>query len=148
MKATTRTSSQKKPNHKPLSQSADRWHCGSHRRDGATVHNPTWWLRLGKKAGTPPDRYHKGKTIQLLAAFAPHTGKAIGLPSPNKTGEVILAFLQDLVVPHFGNDWKVYLVWDNFSAHKLARRLWQESGVAAQHPVPLDFYERLMAESH
>lgn len=46
----------------------------------------------GKKLARRPDRYHKGKTIQLLAAFAPHTGRAIGLASPNKTGEVMEHF--------------------------------------------------------
>lgn len=88
----------------------------------------------GKRPARRPDRYHKGKTIQLLAAFAPHTGKAIGLPSPIKTGEVMLAFLQNTVVPHFGSDRKIYLVWDNFSAHKLARRLWQNA------PTTIHFY--------
>lgn len=88
----------------------------------------------GKSPARRSGRYHKGKTIQLLAAFAPHTGKAIGLPSPNKTGEVMLAFLQDMVLPHFGNERKIYLVWDNFSAHKLARRLWENA------PANVQFY--------
>jgi len=100
----------------------------------------------GKKPARRPDRYHKGKTIQLLAAFAPHTGKAIGLPSPIKTGEVMLAFLQDVVVPHFGNQRKVYLIWDNFSAHKLARRSFGEC--SRQCPVLLDPYKCLLAKSH
>lgn len=78
----------------------------------------------GKKPARRHDRYHKGPTIQLLAAFAPHTGQAIGLPSPNKTGEVVLAFLRDVVLPRFATDQKLYLIWDNFSAHKRARNLW------------------------
>ena len=36
----------------------------------------------------------------------------------------MLAFLQDLVLPHFGTDRKLYLIWDNFSAHKRASNLW------------------------
>jgi transposase len=78
----------------------------------------------GKKPARRPDRYHRSNTLQLLAAFAPHTGQAIGVPSPNKTGEVILSFLQETVVPHFGANRKIYLVWDNFSAHKRALTLW------------------------
>jgi transposase len=88
----------------------------------------------GKRAARRSDRYHKGKTIQLLAAFAPHTGQAIGLPSPNKTGEVVLAFLQDVVLPHFGANRKLYLIWDNFSAHKRARNLWSSV------PANIQFY--------
>jgi transposase len=78
----------------------------------------------GKKPARRPDRYHPSHTIQLLAAFAPHTGEAIGVPSPNKTGEVVLTFLQKTVLPRFGADRKIYVVWDNFSAHKRARNLW------------------------
>jgi transposase len=81
---------------------------------------PSW----GKRPARRRDRYHKGPTIQLLAAFAPHTGQAIGLPSPTKTGEVMLSFLRDMVLPHFGVGRKLYLIWDNFSAHKRARSLW------------------------
>lgn len=78
----------------------------------------------GKRPARRSDRYHKSKTIQLLAAFAPHTGQAIGITSPNKTGEVMLAFLQDAVLPQFASSGKVYLVWDNFSAHIRARNMW------------------------
>ena len=78
----------------------------------------------GNKPARRPDRYHRCNTIQLLAAFAPHTGQAVGVPSPNKTGEVMLTFLQETVLPRFGTDRKVYLVWDNFSAHKRAINLW------------------------
>jgi len=74
----------------------------------------------GKKPAHRSDRYHRSNTIQLLAALAPHTGQAVGVPSPNKTGEVVLSFLQKTVVPHFGSTRKIYLVWDNFSAHKRA----------------------------
>lgn len=88
----------------------------------------------GRRPARRSDRYHKSKTIQLLAAFAPHTGQAIGFPSLNKTGEVMLAFLQDVVLPRFGVDRKVYLVWDNFSAHKRARNLW------ATTPPNIEFY--------
>jgi transposase len=58
----------------------------------------------------------------LLAAFAPHSGQAIAISSPNKTGETVLSFLQDVVLPRFAINCKVYLVWDNFSAHKRARK--------------------------
>ena len=52
--------------------------------------------------------------------FAPHTGHAVGFPNSCKTGEAVLAFLKDSVVPQFGGDRKLYLTWDNFSAHKRA----------------------------
>jgi len=88
----------------------------------------------GRRPARRSDRYHKSKTIQLLAAFAPHSGQAVGFPSPNKTGEVMLAFLQEVVLPRFGVDRKIYLVWDNFSAHKRARNLW------AAIPPNIEFY--------
>lgn len=78
----------------------------------------------GKRPGRRPDRYHSSHTIQLLAAFAPHTGHAVGVPSPNKTGEVVLTFLRETVLPRFGAASKIYVVWDNFSAHKRALNLW------------------------
>jgi hypothetical protein len=70
----------------------------------------------------------------LLSALAPHTGQAIGLPSPNKTGETVLAFLQDMVLPRFGPDRKLYLISGNFSAHKRARNLWTKA------PANIRFY--------
>jgi transposase len=88
----------------------------------------------GKRPARRRDRYHKGPTIQLLAAFAPHTGQAIGFTSPTKTGEVMLSFLRDLVLPHFAANRKLYLVWDNFSAHKRARNLWTKV------PANIQFY--------
>ena len=94
--------------------------------------------RGGQGWGTKParrsDRYHRSKTIQLLAAFAPHTGQAVGVPSSTKTGEVMLAFLQDTVLPCFGINRKVYLVWDNFSALKRARNLWTTA------PATVEFF--------
>jgi hypothetical protein len=36
----------------------------------------------------------------------------------------VLAFLQGTVLPKFGGDRKIYLIWDNFSAHKRALNLW------------------------
>ena len=36
----------------------------------------------------------------------------------------MLTFLQETVLPHFGATSKIYIVWDNFSAHKRARNLW------------------------
>jgi DDE superfamily endonuclease len=85
---------------------------------------PRGGLAWGKKPGRRPDRYHPSNTIQLLAAFAPHTGHAVGVPSATKTGEVVLSFLQETVLPCFGAASKVYVVWDNFSAHKRALNLW------------------------
>jgi transposase len=88
----------------------------------------------GKRPARRRDRYHKGPTIQLLAAFAPHTGQAVGLTSRTKTGEDMLAFLQNAVLPHFGVGRKLYLIWDNFSAHKRARNLWTAI------PANIEFY--------
>jgi transposase len=78
----------------------------------------------GKRPSRRSDRYHRSQTIQLLAAFAPHSGLGLGIPSPNKTGEVVLAFLQENVLPRFGRNGKIYLILDNFSAHKRALNLW------------------------
>lgn len=36
----------------------------------------------------------------------------------------MLTFLRDMVFPHFAANRKLYLIWDNFSAHKRARNLW------------------------
>jgi len=77
----------------------------------------------GNKPARRSDRYHKSQTIQMLGAFAPHTGEGMGLPHPCKTGEAVLAFLQDRVLPHYGKQGKIYLIWDNFSAHKKALNL-------------------------
>jgi len=79
----------------------------------------------GKKPARRSDRYHKSQTIQLLGAFAPHTGEGMGLPHPCKTGEVMLDFLQNRVLPRYSKQGKIYLIWDNFSAHKKAMNLWQ-----------------------
>ena len=46
----------------------------------------------------------------------------------------MLAFLQDTVLPCFGINRKVYLVWDNFSAHKRARNLWTTA------PATVEFF--------
>jgi transposase len=84
--------------------------------------------RGGRSWGQTPvrrsDRYHRSQTIQLLAAFAPHTGKGIGVSSLCKTGTVILDFLQNTVLPEFRPHGTIYLVWDNFSSHKRALNLW------------------------
>jgi len=79
----------------------------------------------GRQPVRRPGRYHKSKTIQLLAAFAPHTGLGIGVPHSSKTGEVVLEFLQATVLPQYSSLGKIYLVWDNFSAHRKALNLWQ-----------------------
>jgi hypothetical protein len=60
----------------------------------------------------------KSQTIQLLGAFAPHTGQGIGVPHACKTRETVLAFLQNHVLPRYSAQGKIYLVWDNFSATK------------------------------
>src|SRR5580658_9256224 len=109
VKATIRSSSQKKPNRKPLSQSAGRRRRGLRRRNGAVSHYSARWLKLGEEAGAATRPVPQGPTIQLLAAFAPHTGQAIGFPSPTNTGEVMLTFLRDVVLPRFGTDRKLYL---------------------------------------
>jgi len=79
------------------------------------------WCR---KVARRPDRYQRRGTVQLLAAFAPHQGHAVGLPVRRKTGEAILDFLQRIVLPEFAGG-VIYLVWDNLSAHKKAVRLWE-----------------------
>lgn len=78
----------------------------------------------GYKPSLRPDRYRRRGTVQLLAAFAPHLGRGVGRPVRHKTGEAILEFLQQAVLPEFP-DRTIYLVWDNLSAHKKAMRLWQ-----------------------
>ena len=46
----------------------------------------------------------------------------------------MLTFLRDVVLPRFGAGRKLYLIWDNFSAHKRARNLW------AAPPPNIQFY--------
>lgn len=77
----------------------------------------------GHKAALRPDRYRRRGTVQLLAAFAPHMGRGVGRPVPHKTGQAILEFLQQTVLPAFPEQ-TIYLVWDNLSAHKKAIALW------------------------
>jgi transposase len=78
----------------------------------------------GQKPSRRSDRYHRSQTIQLLAAFAPHIGKGIGISSLCKTGTAVLDFLQMTVLPEFRAHGNIYLVWDNFSSHKKALNLW------------------------
>jgi len=89
----------------------------------------------GKQPARRSDRYHKSQTIQLLGAFAPHTGQGMGLPHACKTGEAVLAFLQNSVLPRYSTQGKIYLIWDNFSAHKKALSLWQPK------PSNVEFHE-------
>ena len=89
---------------------------------------------MGDEACAPSRSVSQGKDNSTPGRIAPHTRQAIGLPSPNKTDEVVLAFLRDLVLPHFGMDRKLYLIWDNFSAHKRARNLWTTA------PTNIQFY--------
>jgi transposase len=77
----------------------------------------------GRKAARRPDRYRRTGTVQWLAAFAPHQGHAVGRAVSHKTGEAILAFLQEDVLGEFPRR-TIYLIWDNLSAHKKALRLW------------------------
>ena len=81
---------------------------------------PSWGQKPDRRSG----RYHRSQTIQLLAAFAPHTGQGIGIPSPCKTATAILDFLRMTVLPTFYAHGKIYVVWDNFSSHKKALNLW------------------------
>lgn len=54
----------------------------------------------------------------------PHLGRGVGQPVRRKTGEAVLEFLQQAVLPAFP-DGTIYLVWDNLSAHKKALGLWK-----------------------
>jgi hypothetical protein len=82
----------------------------------------SWCKRPARRSS----RYHRSTTIQLLAAFAPHTGHAIGRVNHTKTAEDILHFLSKTVVPEFREAGKIYVVWDNFSSHKKSVNLWTE----------------------
>lgn len=77
-----------------------------------------------RKAARRPDRYRRTGTVQLLAAFAPHRGRGVGLAVRHKTGAAIRDFLQRIVLPQFPRG-TIYLIWDNLSAHKKALRLWK-----------------------
>jgi transposase len=79
------------------------------------------WTR---KPARRPDRYRRRGTVQLLGAFAPHRGHGIGRCVRRKTGEAILEFLRFDVLKEFPRR-RVYVVWDNLSAHKKAVRLWR-----------------------
>jgi len=51
-------------------------------------------------------------------------GHAVGRTNPTKTAEDILMFLEMTGRPEFREAGKIYVVWDNFSCHKKAVRLW------------------------
>ena len=78
----------------------------------------------GRKSARRSSRYHKSNTIQLLAAFAPRTGRGVGLSHSNKRAEDVLGFLQTKLLPEFAAYGKIYLIWDNFSSHRKALKLW------------------------
>jgi hypothetical protein len=78
----------------------------------------------GRKPTRRSSRYHKSQTIQLLAAFAPRTGRGVGWPTPSKKAEDVLGFLRTTVLPEFAAYGKIYLIWDNFSSHRKALTLW------------------------
>ncbi len=80
----------------------------------------SWGLQPDRR----PDRYRRTGTLQFLAAFAPHLGQGVGRGVKRKTGEAILEFLQQVVLAQFPTG-RIYLVWDNLSAHKKALRLWE-----------------------
>jgi len=79
----------------------------------------------GRKPARRSGRYHRSKTIQLLAGFAPRTGQGLGFPNSRKTGEDVLGFLQNTLLPRYCTHGKIYLVWDNFSAHRRPLNLWR-----------------------
>ena len=79
----------------------------------------------GRKPARRSGRYHRSKTIQLLAGFAPRTGQGLGFPNSRKTGEDVLGFLQNTLLPRYCTHGKIYLVWDNFSAHRRDLNLWR-----------------------
>jgi hypothetical protein len=102
----------------------------------------SWCKRPARRSS----RYHRSTTIQLLAAFAPHTGHAVGRPSPTKTGEDIVSFLANTVMPEFRQAGKIYIVWDNFSSHKKALHLWTSKPTGIEFHLDAD--ERFMAEPY
>ncbi len=89
----------------------------------------SWCKRPARRS----HRYHRSTTIQLLAAFAPHTGHAIARPSNTKTGEDMLNFLRTRWSLNIVTPAKFYVVWDNFSSHKKAMHLW------APKPADIEF---------
>jgi hypothetical protein len=79
----------------------------------------------GRKPARRSGRDHKSKTFQRLAAFAPRTGQGIGFPNSHKTGEDVLGFLQNTLLPRYRTHGKIYLVGDNFSAPRRALNWWR-----------------------
>jgi len=78
----------------------------------------------GMKVSRRPSRYPRTGTVQWLAAFAPHSGRAVGKAYQRKrTGEV-RDFLENALLPAF-SETHVYMIWDNLSSHKTQQK-WQQ----------------------
>lgn len=70
------------------------------------------------------NRYPRTGTIQWLAAFAPHYGRAVGKAYPRKRGEDICDFLEHVLLPWYPLK-HIYMIWDNLSSHKCQKE-WQK----------------------
>jgi len=78
------------------------------------------WGRIVSKR---PNRYPRTGTVQWLAAFAPHSGYAVGKAYDRKRSVDIRDFLENVLLPAFPNT-HIYMIWDNLSSHK-SQREWQ-----------------------
>lgn len=79
----------------------------------------------GKKVSRRPNRYPRTGTIQWLAAFAPHSGQAVGKAYERKRSEDVRHFLEDVLLPAFPRE-HIYMIWDNLSSHK-SQKQWQKN---------------------
>jgi hypothetical protein len=81
-------------------------------------------VRGGEEAARRSDRYHRSQTIQLWRHLRPTPAKPSACLVRTRLARQCWRFCKGAVLPHFGGCGKIYLVWDNFSAHQWARSLW------------------------
>jgi transposase len=68
------------------------------------------------RAGRFDYEYIRNGTRTLIAAFNPHTGEVFGHVGPTRTGDDLVAFMED--VARWIPDKEIHVVWDNLNIHK------------------------------
>jgi len=79
----------------------------------------------GRTVSRRSNRYPRTGTVQWLAAFAPHSGYAVGKAYRRKRSEDIRNFLDNVLLPAFPHT-HIYMIWDNLSSHK-SQKEWQKN---------------------
>ena len=67
------------------------------------------------KSGKIDYEYIRNGTRTLICAFNPHTGQAVGQVGPTRTGEDLIAFMEQIAMSHPGKE--IFVIWDNLNIH-------------------------------